>query len=274
VVVDPFLSETAAIADVVLPVAHWAEEEGTITNLEGRLLLRERLIAPPPGVLTDLEVLQALAERLGRGGHISADARSVFEELGRASAGGPADYAGITWERITAEQGVFWPCPTPGHPGTPRPFLERFATPDGLARFHAVQPLPLPEPPDAGFPLLLTTGRVLAQYNSGTQTRCVPALLAADPEPFVEIHPETARGLGIVEGDAVRLATRRGEAVLRARLVRTIRLDTVFVPFHWGGAGTANLLTHAVLDPVSRIPEFKVCAVRAERVQPTLGDAA
>ena len=273
-VVDAFLSETAAIADVVLPVAHWAEEAGTVTNLEGRLLLRERLVAPPPGMLTDLEVIRALAERLGCGGFFSADARAVFEELGRASAGGVADYAGITWDRIAAEQGVFWPCPTPEHPGTPRPFLERFATSDGRARFHAVEPLPPVEPPSAEYPLLLTTGRVLSQYNSGTQTRRVPALVAADPAPFVEIHPETARGIGIADGEAARLVTRRGSAVLRARLVRTIRLDTVFVPFHWGGEGTANLLTHAVLDPVSRIPEFKACAVRVERIPPTQGDAA
>ncbi|MBL6081321.1 molybdopterin oxidoreductase family protein [Belnapia sp. T18] len=268
VVADPFLSETAALADVVLPVAHWAEEAGTITNLEGRVLLRDRLVAPPPGVLTDLELLQEIAERLGRGKFFSADARDVFEELRRASAGGIADYAGITWERIVAEQGVFWPCPTPGHPGTPRPFQERFATPDGRARFHAVEQPLSAEPPDQEYPLLLTTGRVLAQYNSGTQTRRVQALLAADPEAFVEIHGETARGLGIAEGNMVRLVTRRGAAALRARLVRTIRLDTVFVPFHWGGLGNANLLTNAVLDPVSRIPEFKTCAVRVECMPP------
>jgi assimilatory nitrate reductase catalytic subunit len=102
----------------------------------------------------------------------------------------------------------------------------------------------------------------------------VPALAASDPAPFVEIHPETARGLGIAEGESALLVTRRGSVALRARLVRTIRLDTVFVPFHWGGEGTANLLTHAVLDPVSRIPEFKVCAVRIERIPSTQGDAA
>lgn len=268
VVIDPFLSETAELADVVLPVAHWAEESGTITNLEGRVLLRDRLVAPPPGILTDLEVLQAIAERIGRGGYFNPDPQVVFDELRRASAGGIADYAGITWERIKAEQGVFWPCPTPEHPGTPRPFLQRFATPDGRARFHVVEQPSAAEPPDQEYPLLLTTGRVLAQYNSGTQTRRVPALVAADPEAFVEIHGETARGLGIAEGNMVQLVTRRGSAMLRARLVRTARLDTVFVPFHWGGTGSANLLTNAVLDPVSRIPEFKACAVRVERVPP------
>ena len=266
VVCDPLLSETAAVADVVLPVAQWAEEEGTVTNLEGRVLLRHRLRQPPPGVRTDAEVLKALADRLGRGAHFTADARETFDELRRASAGGAADYAGITWERLEAEQGVFWPCPGEDHPGTPRLFLERFGTPDGRARFHRVEHLPGLEGPDAEFPMVLTTGRVLAQYNSGTQTRRTASLAAQDPDAFVEIHADMARSLGLGEGDAVRLVTRRGEAVLRARSVRTIRMDTVFVPFHWGGAGSANLLTNgAALDPVSRIPEFKNCAVRVER---------
>ncbi len=266
VVCDPLLSETAAVADVVLPVAQWAEEEGTVTNLEGRVLLRHRLRSPPPGVRTDAQVLKGLADRLGRGAHFTADARETFEELRRASAGGAADYAGITWERLEAEQGVFWPCPGEDHPGTPRLFLDRFATPDGRARFHRVEHLPSKEGPDAEYPMVLTTGRVLAQYNSGTQTRRTGSLSAQEPDAFVEIHADMARSLGIGEGDAVRLVTRRGEAVLRARPVRTIRMDTVFVPFHWGGAGCANLLTNGeALDPVSRIPEFKNCAVRVER---------
>ena len=134
VVADIFLSETAALADVVLPITQWAEEEGTMTNLEGRILLRQRAKTPPPGVRTDAEILKALAERIGCGDKFSADARTTFEELRRASSGGPADYAGVTWERIAAEDGVFWPCPTIDHPGTPRLFLERFATPDGRAR--------------------------------------------------------------------------------------------------------------------------------------------
>ncbi|MDO9712637.1 molybdopterin oxidoreductase family protein [Paracraurococcus lichenis] len=272
VVADPFLSETAELADVVLPVAHWAEEAGTLTNLEGRLLLRERQAAPPPGVRTDLEILAAIAARLGRGSLVPATPRAAFEELRRASAGGPADYAGITWERIKAEQGVFWPCPAPDHPGTPRPFEDRFATPDGRARFHVAEHRPPAEEASADYPMILTTGRVLAHYNSGTQTRRTASLAEADPAPFVEINGQAARSLGIAEGDAVRLATRRGTAVLRARLVPTLRLDTVFVPFHWGGRGAANLLTNPVLDPVSRIPAFKACAVRVERVTPAEGD--
>ncbi len=266
VVADPFLSETAAYADVVLPVAQWAEEEGTMTNLEGRVLLRRRVQAPPEGVWTDAQVLKALADRLGSGAQFSADTRAVFAEFRRATSGGTADYAGVTYARIVDEDGVFWPCPDESHAGTPRMFLDRFGTADGRARFHPIEHRPSAELPDGTYPYYLTTGRVLAQYQSGTQTRRVKELAAAEPEPFVEIHPETAAGLGIASGDKVRLVTRRGQAVMKARLTRDIRLDTIFAPFHWGGAQSANALTNPALDPISRIPEFKVCAVRLERV--------
>ena len=131
--------------------------------------------------------------------------------------------------------GIFWPCPTPDHPGTPRLFLDRFATEDGRARFHPVEYRGAAEQPDETYPLTLTTGRVMAQYQSGTQTRRVASLVEAEPDAFVEIHVETARGLGIAQGEIVRLTTRRGQADLKARLSRAIRLDTLFVPFHWGG---------------------------------------
>ncbi len=139
VVCDPFRSETAELADVVLPVAQWAEEDGTMTNLEGRVLRRRPALAPPPGVRTDLEVLGGLAARLGVRGGFPADAEQVFTELRRASAGGVADYAGVTYARIDAEGGVLWPCPDEAHPGTPRMFVDRFGTPDGRARFADVE---------------------------------------------------------------------------------------------------------------------------------------
>jgi assimilatory nitrate reductase catalytic subunit len=265
VVADIFLSETAALADIVLPITQWAEDEGTMTNLEGRVIWRRRAKEPPPGVWTDAQILKELADRLGRGRYFTADVRETSAEFRRATAGGDADYSGITLERIEEEHGVFWPCPSLDHPGTPRMFLDRFATEDGRARFHAVEHRPAAEIPDEDFPYVLTTGRVLAQYQSGSQTRRVAELNAAAPEPFVEIHPETARGLRIAEGDLVILTTRRGRAIVKARLTRDIRFDTLFVPFHWGGAGSANALTNAALDPVSRIPEFKVCAVKIEK---------
>jgi assimilatory nitrate reductase catalytic subunit len=194
-----------------------------------------------------------------------SEPRADFDELRRASAGGVADYSGISYERIEAEDGVFWPCPGSGHPGTPRMFLDRFATPDGRARFHPVEHRAAAEEPDEEYPMFLTTGRVMAQYQSGTQTRRVRALQDAQPEPFVEIHPAVAANLGIAERDPIRLTTRRGSAVMKARLSAAIRMDTAFAPFHWGDEGCVNLLTNPALDPTSRMPEFKVCAVRIER---------
>jgi len=262
---DFFLSETAAHADVVLPSAQWAEEEGTMTNLEGRVILRQRAMKPPDGVRTDLEVLSGLAARLGYRSFFPSQPAEIFEELRRASAGGVADYSGITWDRIRRSDGIFWPCPGEDHPGTPRLFLERFPTEDGRARFHPVAFQPAAEEPDDEFPLYLTTGRVMAQYQSGTQTRRVAALRNAAPEAFVEIHPSMAKTYGIGNGDTVSLTTRRGVAVMKAQLTASIRMDTLFVPFHYGGAGRANLLTNPALDPVSKMPEFKVCAVRIEK---------
>ena len=216
------LSETAELADVVLPVTQWAEESGTTTNLEGRVLLRRQAITPPEDVRSDLDVMHELADRLGVEKGFPTDPEEVFEELRRASAGGPADYSGITYRRLAEENGVFWPCPAgdpasdsaggsaddsaeereggvqePGvHPGTPRLFLDRFATPDGRARFVAVIHRPIAEEPDEEYPVLLTTGRVVSQYQSGAQTRRVDELNAAAPSAFVELHPGWPSGSG------------------------------------------------------------------------------
>ncbi|MFF9601181.1 molybdopterin oxidoreductase family protein [Streptomyces sp. NPDC014684] len=303
-VCDVVRSETAELADVVLPVTQWAEETGTTTSLEGRVLLRRRAVAPPPGIRSDLEVLRALAARLGVEKGFPADPEEVFEELRRASAGGPADYSGITYRRLAEENGVFWPCPEPPadsapvshpahtdadadadgmygangahsaggptrapgavHPGTPRLFLDRFATDDGRARFAAVAHRASAEEPDAEYPLLLTTGRVVSQYQSGAQTRRVAELNAAAPGPFVELHPRLAARLGAAEGDPLAVVSRRGRAVAPARITAAIRPDTVFMPFHWPGEGRANTLTNPALDPTSKMPEFKTCAVRVE----------
>ncbi|WP_306321754.1 MULTISPECIES: molybdopterin oxidoreductase family protein [unclassified Streptomyces] len=267
-VADVVLSETAELADVVLPVTQWAEETGTMTNLEGRVLLRRRALAPPTGVRTDLEVLQELTARLApdleKG--FPTDAREVFDELRRASAGGLADYSGISYDRLTEGEGegVFWPCPV-GAGGTPRLFLDRFATEDGRALFAPVSHRPAAEEPDAEYPLYLTTGRVVAQYQSGAQTRRVAELNKAAPEAFVELHPRLAARLGIEQGDTVTVTSRRGRATAPARVTAAIRPDTIFMPFHWPGAGRANTLTNPALDPTSRMPEFKVCAARVSK---------
>jgi assimilatory nitrate reductase catalytic subunit len=230
------------------------------------VILRRRALSPPDGVRTDAQILADLAARLGFGDQFSHDPRALFAELRRASAGGPADYAGITYERIEAQNGVFWPCPEEEEPDTPRVFLDRFATPDGRARFHAVTYRPAAEEPDGEYPYFLTTGRVMAQYQSGTQTRRVRCLQEAAPEVFVELHPTLARSLSIGDGEPARVITRRGAVTARARVTPAIRPDTLFIPFHWGGDGRANLLTNPALDPISRMPEFKVCAARIERL--------
>ncbi|RSO02269.1 nitrite reductase [Streptomyces sp. WAC 05379] len=301
-VCDVVLSETAELADVVLPVTQWAEETGTTTNLEGRVLLRRRAVTPPEGVRSDLEIMHELAARLGGERALEkgfpTDAEEVFEELRRASAGGPADYSGITYRRLAEENGVFWPCPAATgaaddagdsedasldagpddpaqdhdadaapHPGTPRLFLDRFATPDGRARFAPVSHRAAAEEPDDEYPVLLTTGRVVAQYQSGAQTRRVDELNTAAPGPFVELHPRLAARLGAADGDPLAVISRRGRAVAPARITTAIRPDTVFMPFHWPGEGRANTLTNPALDPTSRMPEFKTCAVRVEPVQ-------
>src|SRR5215218_3075324 len=264
---DFFLSETAELADVVLPSAMWAEEDGTTTNVEGRVIRRRKSLDPPAGVPDDLQLLATLAERLGAGEHFSGDPETVFEELRRASAGGTADYSGISYRRIDDEQGVFWPCPDEGHAGTPRLFADRFATPDGRARFLRVEHVDAHERPDADYPYVLTTGRVLAQYQSGTQTRRTRSLNLIAPTPRAELHPDLARTLGIGPNDVVELATRRGRARFHAQVTDAIRPDVVFAPFHWGGGSSANALTDAgALDPTSKMPAFKVCAVAVTRV--------
>jgi assimilatory nitrate reductase catalytic subunit len=268
VVADPFLSETAERADVVLPVSQWAECEGTTTNLEGRVLFRRRVTEPPAGVRSDLDVLKQLAVSLGAAAAIEADPARAFDELAATSAGGRADYAGLSHARLRDATGVFWPCPSPDHAGTPEPFLERFGTEDGRARFHAIEYDRPHELPDEEYPLYLTTGRVLSQYQSGTQTRRVRSLVQAEPEPYVEIHPQLAATFGLADRDLAVLRTRRGHAQFRVRFSRAIRLDTVFVPFHWAGAGRANTLTVDAVDPSSKIPEFKIAAVRIERARP------
>ena len=213
-------------------------------------------------------MIAALAGRLGAPGQWPAEPEVVFAELRRASSGGPADYAGISYPRIAAEDGVFWPCPAPGHPGTPRMFLERFATPDGRARFLPVRHQPAAEEPDAEYPVYLTTGRVLQHYQSGAQTRRIAELREAQPEPLVEVHPDLAEACQLGDGGRVRVISRRGAAEGLVRITETIRPDTVFMPFHWGGRHAANLVTNPALDPVSKMPEFKVCAVRLEPVPP------
>jgi assimilatory nitrate reductase catalytic subunit len=225
-----------------------------------------RAVTPPGGARTDTEILLELARHLGAGDKFAfQSSEEIFTELRHASQGGTADYFGITYEKIEKNMGVFWPCPTLDHPGTPRLWEDRkFATPDGKAHFNAVSYRDPGEVTDAEYPVILTTGRVVSQYLSGTQTRRIGKLVDQYPEPLLEIHPSLAASLGINNRDLVRVVTRRGAAEFPAQIVETIRQDTVFIPYHWPGRKSANQLTSGHLDPISKIPEFKVCAARLE----------
>ena len=260
VVADVVPSETTELADVVLPVTQWAEEDGTMTNLEGRILRRRTAIEPPEGVRSELWIWRELSRRLGAPAPFAADADAVLDELARASAGGRADYAGVDAHRAGSEA-LYWPVPHRDHAGTPRVFLDRFAHPDGRAVMVPVEATPVADDlrPDA--PLYLVTGRILQHYQSGAQTRRVPELAAAEPDAFLQVHAATAARLHIEEGDAVRVTSARGMCVVPARLSQDIRADTVFLPFHFAGESRANLLTNPAVDPLSGMPEFKVCAV-------------
>jgi assimilatory nitrate reductase catalytic subunit len=267
-VCDSFVNETAELAHVVLPVTQWAEEDGTMTNLEGRVIRRRMAVSPPPGIKSDIEVIRELAERLGSGDRFAFESpEDVFDELRLASAGGIADYTGITYNRIDGEGGVFWPCPSEGHPGTPRLFADRFHRADGRAKFHAVQHRPAGEEPDDQFPLYFTTGRYQEHYNSGAQTRRVSRLAVAKPAPRLQLHPELATRLGVGDGWLVTVESRRGSVEFESDVTSSIRPDTVFAPFHWGGRQAANLLTNPIIDPTSRMPEFKLAAVRIASVR-------
>ena len=197
----------------------------------------------------------------------------MFEELRVASKGGIADYSGITWEKIERQQGVFWPCPSENHAGTPRLFEPGswnvvaqgkgpFYFPDGKARFNTATYSPPTEDIDDEFPIILTSGRLVSQFLSGTQTRRIGPLLDMDPEPFIELHPRLAEKLSIGDGMWATAETRRGRLTLKARVVATIRPDTIFVPYHWPGKRSVNRLTISAQDPISKIPEFKACAAR------------
>jgi assimilatory nitrate reductase catalytic subunit len=255
-------SETALLADYILPVTQWAEEEGTMTGLEGRVLRRRQAVRAPAGVRSELEIFAALAERLDAPGTWSTEPREVYDELRRASAGGRADYAGISYERLDAGEALYWPCPDETHPGTPRLFAESFPTPTGRARMVPVRAVGPDEPLRAEAPVWLVTGRVLQHYQSGAQTRRVEKLNASMPRAYVEIHPVLASRIGIEGVDDIRITSKRGSMVAQARISPDIRPDTVFVPFHFADEGMVNAVTNAATDPVSGMPEFKVCAVQ------------
>lgn len=281
VAIDFFLNETARYADIVLPGSLHEEDEGVVTTAEGRVIKINKAVDCPGDARQDWRIIQDIAQAMGREkGMAFSGPAEIFEELRVASKGGVADYSGITYEKVERQHGVFWPCPDPDHPGTPRLFEPEswnpvargtgpFYFPDGKARFNVATYTPPTEDVDEAYPLMLTTGRVVSQFLSGEQTRRIGPLVDNYPEPRIEMHPILAEKVGVADGDWVTAETRRGQVTLRALVVQTIRPDTIFIPYHWPGKQSANQLTIAAQDPISKIPEYKVCAVRVRK-----GDAS
>jgi assimilatory nitrate reductase catalytic subunit len=266
-VIDFFLSETAQLADVVLAGSLQEEEDGLGCTAEGRVVHIRKAVDPPGNAREDCKILCDVARRLGKGQYFPyASTAEILDELREASRGGVADYYGITYDKVDRQMGVFWPCPSLEHPGTPR-LMEggRSFHPDGKCRFTLTQWRESGDPIDKDFPIYLTTGRVVSQYLSGTQTRRIGELVDQYPDPRVEIHPRLAASHEIKDDDWITVTTRRSEITLQALVVKTIRPDTVFVPYHWPGDRSANRLTHRTLDPSSRIPEYKVSACRIRK---------
>ena len=281
--IDFFLNDTAWHADVVLPGSLHEEDEGTVTQVEGRIIKVNKAVTCPGDAREDWRIIQDIAKALERPrGFTFEHPREIFEELRIASKGGVADYSGVTYEKITQQLGVFWPCysedpqtgaPIDDHPGTPRLFepgsynpVARGAGPfyfrDGRARFNVAEDRTPVDDADEEFPIYLTTGRVVSQFLSGTQTRRIGPLVRQYAEPRIELHPRLAAKLGIADGDWTTAETRRGAITLRAQVVTTIRPDTIFIPYHWPGRKSANQLTVAAQDPISKIPQYKVCGCR------------
>ena len=282
VAIDFFLNDTARHADIVLPGSLHEEDEGTVTQVECRVIKINKAVDCPGEARQDWRIIQDIARALGRPhGFTFESPREIFDELRIASKGGVADYSGITYEKIEQQMGVFWPCysedPQTGrpidHPGTPRLF-ERgsynpiakgtgpFYFPDGKARFNVAEYQPPVDDASDEYPIFLTTGRVVSQFLSGTQTRRIAPLVNQYPEPRIEMHARLASKFGIEDGDWTIVETRRGAITLRAMVVTTIRPDTIFIPYHWPGQKSVNQLTVAAQDPISKIPQYKVCGCR------------
>jgi formate dehydrogenase alpha subunit len=257
VVQDIFLTETAQLADVVFPAATFAEKDGTFSNTERRVAPVHQVIPPLGDSRPDWQIIAELSRRLGYPMDY-ADPEAIFEEIRQVT----PSYAGITYARLEAEGGLQWPCPTTDHPGTV--YLHRGQFSRGKGAFFAIEHRDPAEMPDADYPLVMTTGRLLYQYHTGTMSRRAPGLEGKAPECQVEITAADAARYGIVDGERVRVKSRRGELVAQALVSPKAVAGTIFIPFHFHEAAV-NKLTIAALDPVAKIPEYKVCAVHIEK---------
>ena len=256
VVEDIFLTETAKLAHVVLPSASFAEKEGTFTNTERKVQRVRKAVEKPGEAKDDWEIISEISTRMGYPMAYES-AQAIMKEIGQVT----PSYCGINYGRLERD-GIHWPCTGTDHPGTPCLHMDEFTC--GLGVFHAVEWVPPAEMPDDAYPLYLTTGRVLYQYHTGTMTMKSPGLNILAPESFVEIAPEDAERYHLEEGEIVKVSSRRGRIRVKAKISEQAVQGTLFIPFHWATAA-ANELTLAALDPIAKIPELKVCAVRIEK---------
>jgi formate dehydrogenase major subunit len=262
VVQDIFMTETAKQADVILPVAAWAEREGTVTQVDRRVQRVAKAVDPPGEAWPDWRVFCALAEMLDAPGDFCfGSAEEIFEEI----RGVVPQYAGITYQRLARAGGIQWPCPAEDHPGTATMFEERFATPDGLGHFQVVACEAPAERTDEAYPYVLTNGRLIFHFHSGTMSRRTKRLHDEVPGGYVELNAQDARQEGIADGDAVRVTSRRGEVRTRAKVTEDIRRGVLFMPWHFWESGP-NVLTGPCAGPPSKMPAFKFCAARIEAV--------
>ncbi len=255
VVQDIFLSETAQLADVVLPAASFAEKDGTFTNTERRVQRVRKAIDPPGEAKADWQILMELMNLLGYEKKYS-NPSEIMDEIASVT----PQYGGISFDRIE-DKGLQWPCPTKDHPGTKYLHANTFTR--GKALFKPADYIESVELPDEEYPYILTTGRVLYQYHTRTMTGKVDGLNAMSPESYIEVNPATAARLGLVDGGSARVASRRGEVVTKVRVTDKVEEDVIFMPFHFA-EGAANYLTSTAVDPIAKIPEYKVCAVSIE----------
>lgn len=258
VVQEIFMTPTAKMADVILPAAAWAEKSGSYTSMERRVQWIDRAIEPPGEAKEGVWIICEIARRLGLGEVMAYDNPSqVLEEIRSLV----PQYKGMSQERISRVGGVLWPCPDEQHPGTEILHLQRFSTSDGRARIFDLQNTPPGEVTSPEYPILLSTGRIVLHYNGGSMTMRSPSLQERESELYVEVNPLDASNLKIAEGEMVAVKTRRGEAEARAKISDRVMSGMAFMPFHYHGT---NLLTSDALDPVSRIPEYKMAACRIE----------
>ncbi|MDD5420331.1 MAG: molybdopterin dinucleotide binding domain-containing protein, partial [Methanomicrobiaceae archaeon] len=263
VVQDIFLTETAQLADVVLPATCYAEKDGTQTSTERRVQRWRKAQDPPGQAKPDWQIIAELAARMGYAEQFAYQGpEDIFREIATVT----PSYAGMSYARLENPDGLHWPCPTAEHPGTPILHREKFATPDGLGIFSPLEWKPPAEVPDEEYPYVLTTGRTLWQWHTGTMTRRSISLEQEAPTGWIEINPKDAKELGIRNNEVVRASSRRGSILVPARVTPDIMPGVMFIPLHYR-ENPANVLTNNALDPIAKIPEYKACAVKVEKVQ-------